>query len=414
MNDAQHPIYGAQSAIETALRASYGRLLAYLSCRSGDVAGAEDALSEAFYKALERWPETGIPVQPEAWLLQTARNHLIDEARRRKVRTDAMPALYRAAQEAQEAIKQEMFPDDRLKMLFVCAHPALDPTIRTPLMLQTVLGFDAARIASAFLVAPTTMGQRLVRAKTKIREAKISFETPEHDELPARLEAVLEAIYAVYGQGWEDVTPADGRRESLVDEAFYLARLVVQLLPDEPEPKGLLALMLFCEARRAARRSPDGLFVPLSEQNPALWSRPRIDEAERLLLQAAEWQKIARFQLEAAIQSVHIMGGVTGRRNWQAVTQLYEGLLRIAPTLGATIAQAAALAEWQGPAAGLSVLNSLDPASVRSYHPFWAVKAHLLQQSGQTAEAVHTYTVAIGLTEDPALRRFLLARRPIP
>ena len=405
MNDAQR-------TIEEALRASYGRLLAYLSARSGDVAGAEDALSEAFYKALQRWPEQGVPPQPEAWLLRTARNHLIDEERHRKVQSNALATLSQAAEEAQEAMTQDNFPDDRLKMLFVCAHPALDPAIRTPLMLQTVLGFDAARIASIFLVAPATMGQRLVRAKAKIREARISFETPESAELPARLEAVLEAIYAVYGQGWEDLAPADGRRESLTEEALYLARLIVKLLPDEPEPLGLLALMLFCEARRNARRSPDGLFVPLSEQDRSLWSRPMIEEAERRLLRASEWRKMGRFQLEAAIQSVHITGRFSGRPHWEAITHLYEGLLQIAPTLGGFINQAAAHAEWRGPDAGLTRLDTLDPDSIKSYQPYWALKAHLLQQAGRIQEAAHAFDLAIGLTEDAAIRRFLLSRHP--
>ena len=409
MNDTQR-------TVEIVLRTSYGRLIAYLSCRSGDVAGAEDALSDAFYKALERWPEIGVPPQPEAWLLRTARNHLIDEARKQKVRQNALPVLFRdlvirAVEETENALRQDILPDDRLKLLFVCSHPALDPAIRTPLMLQTILGFDAARIASAFLVTTTTMSQRLVRAKNKIREAKISFETPNRDELPTRLEAVLEAIYVLYGQGWEDLALSDTRWESLVSEAFYLARLVVQLLPVEPEPRGLLALMLFCEARRLARRTPQGVFVPLSMQNPLLWSRPMIEEAEHHLSEAAKWQKIGRFQLEAAIQSVHIASGITGQSNKEAIVYLYEGLLKISPTVGAVIGKAAALGEWQGPEAGLALLQTLNTDSISSYQSFWAVKAHLLEQAGQKANAIHAFDLAIGLTKDPAIRQFLLLCR---
>ena len=262
-----------------------------------------------------------------------------------------------------------------------------------------------------FSLRRLTMGQRLVRAKAKIREARISFDAPESAELPARLEAVLEAIYAVYGQGWEDIAPADGRRESRAEEAFYLTRLVIKLLPDEPEPLGLLALMQFCEARRGARRSPDGLFVPLSEQDASLWSRPQIEEAERSLLRASEWQKMGRFQLEAAIQSVHVAGRLSGRPQWAAVTHLYEGLLRIAPTLGGFLSQAAALAEWRGADTGLTQLQTLEPNAVKTYQPYWALKAHLLQQSGHFTEATHAYDIAIGLTEDAAIRRFLLSRR---
>ncbi|MBC8102590.1 MAG: RNA polymerase subunit sigma-70 [Cytophagales bacterium] len=404
----------AYETVETVARTSYGRLVAYLASRSGDVAGAEDALSEALYKALIHWPSQGIPTRPEAWLLQTARNHAMDEARKRKVRQEAMPALWQAAQEAQTAMEQDLFPDDRLKLLFVCAHPAIDPAVRTPLLLQTVLGFDAARIASAFLVAPAAMGQRLVRAKTKIREAGIAFAAPEPDELPARLEAVLEAIYAVYGQGWEDIADtasADTREQGFTDEAFWLARLLVQLLPDEPEAQGLLALLLYCESRRAARRSPSGDFVPLSRQDSALWSRPKIEEAERLLAQASSHRKLGRFQLEAAIQSAHTLRGLTGKTNWAAVAALYEGLVQIAPTLGGFVGQAAAVAEWRGPEAGLALLHDLAPGAVKSYQPFWAVKAHLLRLLNRTDEANHAFDLAIGLTEDSAVRQYLLAQR---
>lgn len=404
----------AYETVEAAVRAPYGRLVAYLASRSGDVAGAEDALSEALYKALLHWPIHGIPNRPEAWLLQTARNHALDEARKRKVRQEAMPALWKAAAEAQTAMEQDLFPDDRLKLLFVCAHPAIDPAVRTPLLLQIVLGFDAARIASAFLVAPTAMGQRLVRAKTKIREAGIAFAVPEPEELPARLEAVLEAVYAVYGQGWEDIgdtVSPDPKEQGFTREAFWLARLLVKLLPDEPEAQGLLALMLYCESRRGARRSPNGDFVPLSRQETAFWSRPKIEEAEGLLAQASARRRLGRFQLEAAIQSAHTLGGLTGRTNWAAIATLYEGLVQIAPTLGAFVGRAAAVAEWQGPEAGLALLHTLEPGTIKSYQPFWAVKAHLLRLLNRTDEANHAFDLAIGLTEDQAVRQYLIAQR---
>src|SRR5215510_8071860 len=243
-------------AIEAVARDSYGRLIAYIAARTGDIADAQDALSDALVAALENWPTNGVPNKPEAWLLHVARNRLTDASRRKEVRQKSEEFLQQIAEEAQTVAKvHEYFPDERLKLLFVCAHPAIDPAARTPLMLQAVLGIDAARIASAFLVSPAAMSQRLVRAKSKIRDAGIAFEVPEMDELPNRLEAVLDAIYAAYGAGWEYAVGADPHSTHLAEEALWLARLVVGLLPDEPEAKGLLALLLHCEARRTARRS---------------------------------------------------------------------------------------------------------------------------------------------------------------
>ena len=232
----------ARQAAEAAARASYGRLLAYLCARSRDVAAAEDALGDALGAALETWPRDGVPDRPEAWLVTAARRKLVDSIRRERVRSSATETLLLITDDiAPEAV---VFSDERLKLLFVCAHPAIDPGARTPLMLQTVLGLDAARIASAFLVAPAAMSQRLVRAKAKIKDASIAFEVPEIGELSSRLEAVLDAIYAAYGAGWDYVAGVDPHWEQLVEEALWLARLVVELLPDEPEAKGLLALLL--------------------------------------------------------------------------------------------------------------------------------------------------------------------------
>src|SRR5262245_38896515 len=222
-------MHDAQRAVEEVARSSYGRLVAFLAAQTGDVAGAEDALSEALLAALTTWPADGVPEKPEAWLLTSARNRFVDQARRAKVRAEHADALRALAQETEEADVPE-FPDRRLELLFVCAHPALDAALHTPLMLQTVLGLDAARIAQAFLVSPSAMGQRLVRAKTKIREAKIPFAVPEERELPPRMEAVLEAIYAAYGLGWDEATGADPRARELTDEAIWLARVLLQRL----------------------------------------------------------------------------------------------------------------------------------------------------------------------------------------
>ena len=396
--------------MERVARESYGRLVAYLSSHTRDVASAEDALSNALVAALTTWPRDGVPQNPEAWLLTTARHSLIDLVRHQQVAAASEPTLLLLREEPKE-VTLSGFPDERLKLLFVCAHPAIDPAMHTPLMLQTVLGLDAARIAHAFLVSPTTMGQRLVRAKTKIRDAGIQFEVPQERELPQRLDAVLEAIYAAFGIGWDDMTGVDQRGRDLAEEAIWLARVLLQLMPAEPEVRGLLALMLHCEARRAARRRPDGRYVPLSEQDSHQWSLPLIKEAERHLAEASSRDRTGRFQLEAAIQSVHAERARSGRTEWAAIVLFYEQLVRIFPTLGTRTGYAAAVAEAVGPEAGLAVLDGIDPEAVCGYQPYWAARAHLLQRLGKTSDAVNAFDRAIGLAEDPAVRHFLLERR---
>ena len=399
----------AAAAAELAARVSYGRLLAYLAARWRDVARAEDALGDALLAALETWPRTGVPDKPEAWLLTAARRRLVDGARHTSVAAAAEADLQVMLDERAGA-SHAAFPDERLALLFVCAHPAIDETARTPLMLQTVLGLDAVRIASAFLVAPATMSQRLVRVKAKIREAGIRFEIPTPGELAARLDAVLEAIYAAYGSGWEDVAGADPRRRGLAEEAIWLGRLVTRLLPDAPEARGLLALMLHCEARRPARRDAAGAYVPLTEQDVTRWSLPLIAEAETLLSAAARANAPGRFQLEAAIQSAHAQRALNGKTDWEAIALLYAGLLRCAPTIGARVAYAAALAEARGADAGLAALDTIPADAVVAYQPYWALGGHLLKVLGRNAQAREAYDRAIGLSEDAAVREFLLAR----
>lgn len=404
-----------QEAIGRAARDSYGRLIAYLSARSRDVAAAEDALSDAFASALRNWPIHGVPEKPEAWLLTAARRRLIDNLRHSRVHDESVPTLVAAAEEAQDLSRTNTtFPDERLKLLFVCAHPAIDPGIRTPLMLQTVLGLDATRIASAFLVKPSSMGQRLVRAKTKIRDAGIAFQIPEPEELPSRLESVLEAVYAAYGSGWDDVDGADPRRRGLTAEAIGLGRLLTELCPMEPEALGLLALMLHCEARRDARRGPGGAYVPLSEQDVTLWRRPMMDEAERLLVIAAGTKKLGRFQLEAAIQSVHASRATTGRTAWEEISPLYEALVRCTPRIGALVGRAAAVANVRGEAFAYALLKELPEESINDYQPYWALAAHLLRHMGRRSESEAALARAIGLCEDPSMRAFLLESRQVP
>jgi RNA polymerase sigma-70 factor (ECF subfamily) len=365
------------------VRGSYGRLISYLSARSGDVAGAEDALSEALMAALRVWPERGVPAKPEAWLLSAARRRMVDHARHRRVRDASSEALSRALHEAEALAAEHVFPDERLKLLFVCAHPAIDSALHTPLMLQAVLGLDAAAIAKVFLTMPATMGQRLSRAKAKIREAAIAFAMPGELELPQRLSAVLQAIYAAYGSGWEDDAGSDPRRRGLRDEALWLARVTAACLPSEPEALGLLALLLYCEARHAARRSPAGDYVPIAEQDTSLWSRPLIAEAEQTLAQAAVACRLGRFQLEAAIQSAHVERMRGGAIDWSAIALMYRGLVQAAPTVGGAVGHAAAAAQARGASAGLALLDQISADFATAYQPYWAVRAHLLRGLGQ-------------------------------
>ena len=397
--------------IERVARDSYGRLVAYLSVHTHDLASAEDALSNALVSALTHWPEDGVPQSPEAWLLTAARHSLIDVIRRQRVASASEPTVKLLKEDSTETLMATEFPDERLKLLFVCAHPSIDPAMHTPLMLQTVLGLDAARIAQAFLIAPKTMGQRLVRAKTKIRRGGIPFEIPQERDLPRRLDAVLEAVYAAFGIGWDDMAGADQCGRNLAEEALWLARVLLRLSPGEAEVQGLLALMLHCEARRPARRGSDGRYVPLSEQDPKQWSLPLIEEAEHHLAEAFRQGRAGRFQLEAAIQSVHAERARSGRTDWAAIVLFYEQLQRVSPAVGTQVGYAAAVAEANRPEAGLAVLESMDPGAVSHYQPYWAVRAHLLQRLGKTREASDAYDRAIGLAADPAVREFLLEKR---
>jgi RNA polymerase sigma-70 factor (ECF subfamily) len=401
----------ARRAVEAVARQSYGRLVALLSARTRDVAAAEDALADALMSALTTWPRDGIPNNPQGWLMTAARNRLFDQARHRQVRDQSAPTLELMMSDLYETQDPDALPDERLKLLLVCAHPAIDPDMHTPLMLQTVLGLDAQAIARAFLISPKTMGQRLVRAKNKIRQTQIAFEIPAAEQIPQRLEAVLDAIYAAYGSSWEDAAGTDRKAVGLAEEAIWLARVLRDQVPNDAEVHGLLALMLHCEARRPARRSADGKFVPLSEQNPREWIAPLIEEAERELVAAARNPRLGRFQLEAAIQSVHAERAHSGRTDWRAIAHFYDQLVLVAPSLGAAVGRAAAHAESESAKAGLALLDAIDADAVTSYQPYWAVRAHLLSDLQRAREAKDAYDRAIGLSEDDAVRMFLLERR---
>jgi predicted RNA polymerase sigma factor len=396
----------AYAAAEAVALRSRGKLVAYLAARFGDVAAAEDALSEAFASALSVWPEQGCPDNPEGWLLTAARRKLIDQIRRNRETSsdDELELLANAMIVAAD----DDFPDRRLALLFACAHPAIDPAIRAPLMLQVVLGLEAAQVASAFLVSPAAMAQRLVRAKTKIREAGIPFRIPDRNELPNRLESVLDSIYAGFTEGWVDATGTDPARRELAGEAIFLGRLLTELLPEEPEAWGLLALMLYAEARRPARRTVEGDFVPLRSQETTLWDWGMIEEAETALRYASRTKRIGRYQLEAALQSAHVEGARTGSVSWAAVVSLYDALIQLTNSPVASINRALAVAELEGPDAGLATLEAagVDPR-VNSYQPYWAARANLLGRTGSHDAARHAYRLAIGLESDPAVREYL-------
>ena len=416
----------AYALAQSVARRSYGRLLAFVAARTRDIAAAEDALGDAFAAALAHWPADGVPANPEAWLLTTARHRALDGARRQATQMAASDELLALAQPGHaehadlaallpSAIgadgSPQVIPDDRLRLMFACAHPGIAAELRAPLILQTVLGFDAASIASAFRVAPSTMGQRLSRGKARIRQAGIPFRVPDAHELPARLDAVLAAVYAAYSDGWSDPAGTQAQRRAMAEEALWLGRLIAALLPDQPEALGLLALMLYLESRRGARRDAGGEFVPLESQDTAVWNGSMLDEAESLLQQAAAAGRTGRYQLEAAVQSAHIARRRGEPTDWPAIVALYGALRDITASPIVAINRAVALAHTEGSLAALQALQEVaDDERIATYQPYWAARAELLMQSCQAEAARAAYVQAIGLEIDPAVRRFLQRR----
>lgn len=396
---------------EEVARVAYGRLLAILASRDGDIEAAEDELADAFAQALQSWSRTGVPQNPEAWLLTAARNRRIDLQRSAAYRLtgslddasrgDALPAVHMR--------DVDEIPDRRLALLFVCAHPAIDPAARTALMLQVVLGFEADRIAHAFAVQSKAMAQRLVRAKRRIRDARIPFVVPERGQMQERLTPVLEAIYGAYAMEFPLVAGTT-ERESLADEALFLSSTLAELLPNEAEALGLAALISLSLARRPA--GGDGLsFVPLEEQDVSQWDEELIASGESYLYRASALNNPGRFQTEAAIQSVHCARARTGTTDWRTLRTLFSVLLELAPTLGARVALAAAIGRTDGPRAGLASLEAIAGEAVLRFQPAWATRAHLLEAAGVTEAAVSAFDRAITLTADQRSRAYLQRRR---
>jgi len=395
----------ARRTVERVARESYGRLIAILAVRTRDVACAEDLLAEAFAAALEQWPSQGVPINPDGWLVTVAKRRHVDLLRRGQVRVNGGPHLQMLAAEIEEAshLSGEL-PDRRLALMFACAHPLIEPKARAPLILQAVLGISAKAIASAFLVSPGSMNQRLVRAKAHIKESGIPFCVPDRDEMPNRLDAVLEALYAAYSTGWDEAQDAS----ELAPEAVWLSRLTATLLPEEPEAKALLAMMLYTQARRGARRDAKGCYVPIDLQDVALWDRNLIADAEKLLHACNRSGPSGRYQLEAAIQSAHIARRLTGANCWPSIVSLYDHLVSLTNSPVAVLNRAAALAEVAGADAALAELRAISgDRRLLGYQPYWATLGHLNLRAGNIEVGREALRVAIGLSTDNAVRQHL-------